>query len=92
MSGVLSVRSFLVRGLLAGLVAGFIAFGVAFVVGEPSIDAAIAIEESGSGHTHADESAGTSTSGLKTSPMRTSVTRSFVSGCLRMKRPKLKPL
>jgi predicted cobalt transporter CbtA len=73
MSGVLSVRSFLVRGLLAGLVAGIIAFGVAFVVGEPSIDAAIAIEESGSGHTHADESAGSevprslqSTTGLLT--------------------------
>ena len=43
----LSVRSFLVRGLLAGLVAGIVAFGVAYVVGEPSIDAAIAIEESG---------------------------------------------
>ena len=45
------VRSFLVRGLLAGLVAGVVAFGVAYVVGEPSIDAAIAIEESGA-HTH----------------------------------------
>ncbi len=51
----ISVRSFLVRGLLAGLVAGILAFGVAYAVGEPSIDAAIAIEESGSGHTHADE-------------------------------------
>ena len=46
-----SVRSFLVRGLLAGLLAGVVAFGVAYVVGEPSIEAAIAIEESG-GHTH----------------------------------------
>ena len=46
-----SVRSFLVRGLLAGLLAGVVAFGVAYVVGEPSIEAAIAIEES-AGHTH----------------------------------------
>jgi predicted cobalt transporter CbtA len=43
----LSARSFLVRGLLAGLIAGIAAFGVAFVIGEPSIDAAIAIEEAG---------------------------------------------
>jgi predicted cobalt transporter CbtA len=46
-----SVRSFLVRGLLAGLVAGVVAFGVGYVVGEPSIEAAIAIEET-SAHTH----------------------------------------
>ncbi len=49
----LNARTFLVRGLLAGLIAGFVAFGVAYVVGEPSVNAAIAIEESGgSGHTH----------------------------------------
>jgi len=53
---VTSARDFLVRGLFAGLFAGLAAFGVAYVVGEPSIDAAIAIEESaGSGHDHADE-------------------------------------
>jgi predicted cobalt transporter CbtA len=46
-----TVRSFLVRGLLAGLAAGVVASGVAYVVGEPSIEAAIAIEESGA-HTH----------------------------------------
>ena len=45
------VRSFLVRGLLAGLVAGVVAFGVAYIVGEPSIEAAIALEET-SAHTH----------------------------------------
>ena len=45
------VRSFLVRGLAAGLLAGVVAFGVAYVVGEPSIEAAIAIEESAP-HTH----------------------------------------
>jgi predicted cobalt transporter CbtA len=50
----LNARTFLVRGLLAGLIAGFVAFGVAYVVGEPSVNAAIAIEEAGStaGHTH----------------------------------------
>lgn len=47
----------LVRGLLAGLVAGLLAGAVAFVIGEPHIDAAIAIEEAGSaaepaGHSH----------------------------------------
>jgi predicted cobalt transporter CbtA len=46
-----SVRSFLVRGLLAGLFAGVCAFGVGYVVAEPSIDAAIAIEQTGA-HTH----------------------------------------
>jgi predicted cobalt transporter CbtA len=55
----LNARTFLVRGLLAGLIAGFVTFGVAYVVGEPSVNAAIAIEEAGgaTGHTHdhADE-------------------------------------
>jgi len=46
-----SVRSFLIRGLLAGLLAGLFAFAVAYVVGEPSINAAIALEESAA-HTH----------------------------------------
>src|SRR4029450_5190880 len=51
----ISARGCLVRGLLAGLFAGLVAFGVAYVVGEPSVNAAIAIEESGgSGHDHAD--------------------------------------
>jgi predicted cobalt transporter CbtA len=54
-----SARDFLVRGLLAGLFAGLVAFGVAYAVGEPSVDAAIAIEESaGSGHHHAEETDG----------------------------------
>ena len=50
-----TVRSFLVRGLLAGLVAGILASGVAYAVGEAAIEAAIALEESGSGHSHAGE-------------------------------------
>jgi predicted cobalt transporter CbtA len=44
-----SARDFLIRGLLAGLFAGLVAFGVAYVVGEPSVNAAIAIEESAHG-------------------------------------------
>ena len=37
--------NFLVRGLLAGLIAGLFAFAVAYTVGEPPVDAAIALEE-----------------------------------------------
>jgi len=59
----LTARDFLVRGLLAGLIAGLAAFGVAFVVGEPTLDAAIAIEHSTSHNhetdTNADASADT---------------------------------
>lgn len=44
----LTARTFLVRGLLAGLVAGIVTFGVAYVIGEPSVASAIAIEEAGS--------------------------------------------
>jgi len=39
---------FLIRGLLAGLLAGLAAFAVAYVVGEPQVNAAIALEEAGS--------------------------------------------
>src|SRR5688500_4634322 len=64
-AGMMSARDFLVRGLLAGLFAGLVAFGVAYVVGEPSVNAAIAIEESaGLDHDHpADESAASEDAG-----------------------------
>jgi predicted cobalt transporter CbtA len=52
----LTARSFLIRGLLAGLFAGIVAFGVAYIVGEPSVNAAIAMEESGT-HDHGTEAA-----------------------------------
>lgn len=39
------VRTLLVRGLLLGLLAGLVAGGFAFIVGEPHIDSAIALEE-----------------------------------------------
>ena len=68
-------RNFLVRGLLAGLIAGLFAFAVAYTVGEPQVDAAIAVEEAAAaheaehaknppadGHTHAQEDAGTEVS------------------------------
>jgi predicted cobalt transporter CbtA len=51
-----TARDLLVRGLLAGLLAGIATFFVAYAVGEPSVGAAIAVEESGEhaadGHTH----------------------------------------
>ena len=47
----IAARDLLVRGLLAGLLAGVATFFVAYVVGEPSVGAAIALEESGE---HAD--------------------------------------
>jgi predicted cobalt transporter CbtA len=43
-------RNFLVRGLLAGLIAGFFAFAVAYTVGEPQVDAAIAVEKIAAAH------------------------------------------
>jgi predicted cobalt transporter CbtA len=51
-----SARNFLVRGLLVGLFAGILAFGVAYAIGEPSVNASIAIEEAGSAeHAHPGE-------------------------------------
>ncbi|KAF0836516.1 CbtA family protein [Nocardia caishijiensis] len=48
-----SLKTLLLRGLLAGLIAGLLAATVGFFIGEPHIDAAIAIEEAGSGgHSH----------------------------------------
>lgn len=42
----LNVRALLIRGLFAGLLAGIATFAVAYVVGEPDVEKAIAIEES----------------------------------------------
>ncbi|MFI9406033.1 CbtA family protein [Nocardia sp. NPDC052316] len=52
-----SLRTLLLRGLLAGLIAGLLAASVGYFVGEPKVDAAIAIEEAGSaaGHPHGAE-------------------------------------
>lgn len=43
-------RTLLVRGLLVGVVAGVVAFVVAYFFGEPSVAAAIAVEEHGQVH------------------------------------------
>ena len=43
----ITARDLLVRGLLAGLLAGVATFLVAYVVGEPSVGAAISVEEAG---------------------------------------------
>jgi hypothetical protein len=77
-----SARSFLLRGLLAGLVAGLVAFGVAYVVGEPSINAAIAIEESGGlGDHHAHPTANDS-SGAAEVPRSLQSTVGLLTGTL----------
>ncbi len=86
-------RNFLVRGLLAGLVAGILAFAVAYTVGEPQVDAAIAVEEAApaehaaDGHTHGDDEAGTeisretqSTWGLATGTLAIGITLGGVVG------------
>ncbi|WP_282780743.1 MULTISPECIES: CbtA family protein [unclassified Nocardia] len=58
-----SLKTLLLRGLLAGLIAGLLAGTVGFLIGEPKVEAAIAIEEAqaaqphgdGGGHAHGDE-------------------------------------
>jgi len=50
-------RNFLVRGLLAGFIASLFSFGVAYTVGEPQVDAAIAVEEANAAAAPADEAA-----------------------------------
>ncbi|MFE1596654.1 CbtA family protein [Nocardia sp. NPDC058705] len=53
-----SLKTLLLRGLLAGLIAGLLAATVGYFVGEPQVDAAIAIEEAGSAaHSHAPDAA-----------------------------------
>lgn len=62
----MNARAFLIRGLIAGLLAGLATFFVAYQVGEPHVEAAIALEEAnaagaeapatdGHSHSHADE-------------------------------------
>lgn len=53
------MRTLLVRGMLAGLAAGVLATVFAYVVGEPRVEAAIALEESAHaahGHHHGEDS------------------------------------
>ncbi|RNL75362.1 CbtA family protein [Nocardioides marmorisolisilvae] len=54
----MTARTFLINGLIAGLFAGFAAFLVAHTIGEPPVNAAIAVEESSSAHEHAEAPAG----------------------------------
>lgn len=51
------MRTLLVRGLIAGLIAGIAAALFAFFVGEPQVDAAIAVEEAAAAaaHDHGEE-------------------------------------
>ncbi len=48
------MKTLLVRGMLAGLIAGVLAFGFAYAFGEPSVNTAIGLEESGD-HTHSHD-------------------------------------
>ncbi|MFZ0140211.1 MAG: CbtA family protein [Aeromicrobium sp.] len=87
-------RDFLVRGLLAGLIAGLLAFAVAYTVGEPQVDAAIAIEEAAAaheaepadGHSHGEDAgtkvsrANQSTWGLATGTLAVGITLGGVVG------------
>ncbi len=50
-------RTFLVRGLLAGFIASLFSFGIAYTVGEPQVDAAIAVEEAAAAAAPAEEAA-----------------------------------
>ncbi len=52
----MSARSFLVRGLLAGLLAGLATFFVAQLVGEPSVERAVALEEASAPSSAASDS------------------------------------
>lgn len=61
----MTARAFLIRGLIAGLVAGFATFFVAYSVGEPHVEAAIALEGAGTdvapaetSHDHGDAAVG----------------------------------
>lgn len=61
----MSPRDFLIRGLLAGVIAGIAAFAVAYVVGEPSVNASIAIEQAGGGHSHGSDAHGSEVGGTE---------------------------
>ena len=75
-----SVSSFLVRGLLAGLVAGVLAFGVAYLVGEPSVRAAIALEAADGGHGHGPEDAAAHGDGQAEVPRSLQETAGLLTG------------
>ncbi|AVH21130.1 CbtA family protein [Nocardia cyriacigeorgica] len=69
-----SLRTLLLRGLLAGLIAGLLAGTVGHFVGEPKVEAAIAIEEAGAaaesgGHSHGEQPAGGHTHGGEEEPL-----------------------
>lgn len=69
-----TLRTLLLRGLLAGLIAGLLAGTVGYFVGEPKVEAAIAIEEAGAaaesgGHAHGEQAAGGHTHGDEEEPL-----------------------
>jgi hypothetical protein len=54
----MTARAFLVRGLVVGLLAGIATFLVAYQVGEPHVEAAIALEGADADHAHGAEEDG----------------------------------
>ncbi|QLY31440.1 CbtA family protein [Nocardia huaxiensis] len=69
-----SLKTLLLRGLLAGLIAGLLAGTVGFFIGEPKINAAIAIEEAQSqpatdGHSHESTETGGHSHGDEEEPL-----------------------
>ncbi|MEV0976294.1 CbtA family protein [Streptomyces sp. NPDC049915] len=65
-----TVRNLLVRGMLAGLAAGVLALVVAYLLGEPSVDKAIAFEDA---HSHEHEMEAVSRSLQSTAGLATGV-------------------
>lgn len=63
-----SLKTLLLRGLLAGLIAGLLAATVGYFIGEPKIDAAIAIEDAAAAH-EAPEPAGAHSHGDEEEPL-----------------------
>ena len=82
----MSARQFLLRGLLAGAVAGLLTFAVAFLVGEPSLHTAIALEETAGDQAHEPAAVVPrslqSTLGLLTATLATGVTLGGLLGLL----------
>ncbi|WP_410644872.1 CbtA family protein [Amycolatopsis sp. lyj-346] len=75
------MKTLLVRGMLAGLIAGVLAFGFAYAFGEPSVNAAIGLEESG-GHAHSHDASAAAPSEEELVPRDIQSTLGLLTGVL----------
>jgi hypothetical protein len=75
------MKTLLVRGMLAGLIAGVLAFGFAYAFGEPSVNAAIGLEESG-GHAHSHDASAPSSEEEELVPRDIQSTLGLLAGVL----------